>query len=249
MRIHIKNEKEINSMRKGGKILAEVLRETCKIAKPGVSTLELDDFAEALIRERGGIPGFKGYSDFPNTLCLGLNEIIVHGIPRADQILKEGDLLTIDCGVILDDLYTDAARTIAIGEVNEEKQKLLEIGAKTLKAGIKAAQPGVPVNNIGKAMNKIIKSAGFKVIYDLTGHGVGYRLHEAPVVLNYFEKGKSPILKPGMTIAIEPIFSTGSHYMETLEDGWTIVSQDLSPSIQIENTVLITEKGNEILTA
>ena len=248
MEIPIKTKEEIQAMREGGQILGYVLEETLKIAKPGISTLELDIFAENLIKEKGGKPAFKDYQGFPATLCTAIDEVIVHGIPNKDKILQEGDLLTIDCGVIWKKMYTDAARSIGIGQVSPEKQKLLDVSKEVLNEGIKLAQPGNHLNFIGKKIQEIVEKAGFYIIYDLTGHGIGKELHEKPVVLNYWEGQAGPILKTGMTLAIEPIFSAGTHKMKTLDDNWTIVTDDKSISVQEENTILITQNGPEILT-
>lgn len=247
MHIIIKTNSEIDLMRISGKILAEVLEKTCKRAAPGISTNELDIFAEELIRKRGGIPGFKGYHGFPKTLCTAINEIIVHGIPRKDEILKEGDLLTIDCGVIYKGLNTDAARSVGIGEISPQKSKLIKTAYMALDNAIKKALPNKHLNEIGKAIQETVENAGFHVIKDLTGHGVGKKLHEDPVILNYYEGNPGPILRPGMTLAIEPIFSIGTSEMETLEDNWTIVTKDRSCAVQVEHTILVTETGNEIL--
>lgn len=248
MSITIKNEEQIQAMREGGKILAEVLEEICKKAVPGVSTLELDHFAENFIREKGGIPGFKDYKGFPNTLCTCINEKIVHGIPQKDEILQEGDLFSVDCGVIFEGMNTDAARTVAIGEISEEKQKLLETAKETLAVATNIAKPNVHLNEIGKNIQKTVENAGYHVIFDLTGHGIGKNLHEDPVILNYWDGNPGPLLKPGMTLAIEPIFAIGTSQMKTLSDDWTLVTDDNSCSIQIENTILITQNGNEVLT-
>ncbi|NIA01769.1 MAG: type I methionyl aminopeptidase [Nitrospirae bacterium] len=248
MSITIKNEEQIQAMREGGKILAEVLEKTCEKAIAGVSTLELDHFAENFIRGKRGIPGFKNYKGFPNTLCTCLNEKIVHGIPRKDEILKEGDLFTVDCGVIYKGMNTDAARTIAIGKISEEKQKLLSVAKETLAVATNTAKPGVHLNEIGKNIQKIVEKAGYHIIHDLTGHGIGKNLHEDPVVLNYWDGNPGPLLKQGMTLAIEPIFAIGTSQMRTLSDNWTLVTEDNSCSIQIENTILITQNGNEVLT-
>lgn len=248
MAIIIKNEKEIQAMREGGKILAEVLVKTCEKAVPGVSTLELDHFAENFIREKGGIPGFKNYKGFPNTLCTCINEKIVHGIPQKDEILIEGDLFTVDCGVIYKGMNTDAARTVAVGEISAEKQKLLETAKETLAIAINTAKPGVHLNEIGKSIQKTVEKAGYHIIHDLTGHGIGKSLHEDPIILNYWDGNPGPLLEPGMTLAIEPIFAIGTSQMRTLRDKWTLVTEDNSCSIQVENTILITQNGNEVLT-
>ncbi|MBI4975314.1 type I methionyl aminopeptidase [Candidatus Peregrinibacteria bacterium] len=248
MAITIKTEEEILYMKIGGKILAEVLQEILKRAREGVSTYELDIFAEEFIRDKGGIPAFKGYHGFPATLCTAINEVIVHGIPKKDEFLKNGDLLTIDSGVIYKDLYTDAARSIGIGEISKEKERLLKTAKMALSRATDIAKPNTHLNEIGKIIEATVKKEGFHVIHNLTGHGVGRKLHEEPIVLNYWEGKSGPLLQPGMTLAIEPIFSAGTSEMETLKDNWTIVTVDRSTAVQEENTILITESGNEILT-
>ncbi|PIR55295.1 type I methionyl aminopeptidase [Candidatus Peregrinibacteria bacterium CG10_big_fil_rev_8_21_14_0_10_36_19] len=248
MAITIKTPEEIEIMRKAGKILATVLEEVCNKAKAGVSTKELDIFAEELIIKMGGKPAFKGFHNYPATLCTAIDSVIVHGIPRNDEILKEGDLFTADCGVILDGLYTDAARTIGIGEISPLKKRLIETAKTAFYKGVDAAKPGKKVSEISKAIEETINEANFKVIYDLTGHGIGRSLHEDPIVLNYYDGERGAQLKPGMTIAIEPIFAVSTHELKTLSDGWTIVTDDDSLAVQYENTVLITQTGAEILT-
>lgn len=248
MAIHYKTEAEIEIMRTGGRILSKVLEETCKLAKPGLSTYELDKFAENLILELGGKPGFKGFHGYPATLCCGLNDVVVHGIPRKDEILSEGDVLTIDCGVIYKEFNTDAARTIPIGKVDEKISDMIRIGEKTLTMAINMALPGTFTGEISKLIEREINRSGYKIIRDLTGHGIGRDLHEDPIILNYYDGNKGVKLKPGMTIAIEPIFSSGNGRIKTDKDGWTIRTADGSLAIQTENTIAISEKGNEILT-
>jgi len=246
IRITTKSEQE--AMRQGGAMLSKTLETVCAHAKAGISTWKLDKLAEKTIRDLGGEPGFKGYQGFPGTLCIAVNEIIVHGIPSKTEILKEGDLLTIDCGVKYKGMNTDAARSIGIGKISEEKQKLIEASKLALKKGIEAAKPGNYVGDISKAIAKVIDKYGFYVIHNLTGHGVGKHLHQDPIIINYWDGKKGAKLKAGMTLAIEPIFSVGSHEMLTLKDGWSIATDDGSCAVQYENTILITEKGNEILT-
>ena len=246
--ISIKTPAEIEIMRFGGKILADVLTETSELAKPGISTKELDDFAEKFIRDRGAEPAFKGYRGFPAALCTAINEVVVHGIPKKDEILKEGDLLTLDCGVLYKGFYTDAARTIPIGQVDNQKQRLIKTADMALEKAISMIREGIHVGALGRAIQDIIERAGFKVIYDLTGHGLGRTLHEEPTILNYYDGKPGPMLKAGMTIAIEPIFSVSSSKIKTLSDHWTIVTTDGSCAIQVENTVLVTQNGCEVLT-
>jgi methionyl aminopeptidase len=248
MAIPIKTEEEINIMREGGKILAEVLEVVTKEALHGISTYQLDQLAEALIRQRGASPSFKGYRGFPNALCTCPNEVIVHGIPRKNIILKEGDLFTVDCGVYYKGLHTDAARSIPIGKISKEKEHLLSTAKKALSQATDIIKPGIHLNEIGKTIQNVVEKEGFHIIYDLTGHGVGRKLHEEPIILNFWEGNPGPILKPGMTLAIEPIFSIGTSEMKTLEDNWTLVTVDNSCAVQIENTILVTQTGNEILT-
>lgn len=248
MPIIIKTQKEIESMRRGGKILAEVLEKTCEMAVPGISTLELDGFAEKFITEHKGLPSFKGYRGFPATLCTSINEEIVHGIPKKDRILKEGDLLTIDCGVTFEGLITDAARSIGIGAISKERERLIKTAHQTLSQAIDIIKPGIHVGKISRTIQDVIEKAGFHIIRDLTGHGVGRSLHESPVILNYYNGVPGAILEPGMTLAIEPIFSIGTSRMRTLSDKWTISTIDNSCAVQAENTVLVTAQGYEILT-
>lgn len=248
MDIPIKTEEEIKLMRKSGKILAEVLEECLEVAKAGVSTLQIDEFAEKLIKQKGGKPAFKGYQGYPATVCTAIDEVIVHGIPQANQILKEGDLLTIDCGVIYEGMYTDAARSKGIGKISPEKERLIKTAKEALSKAIDLAKPGIHLGQISKTIQETVEEAGFHIIRDLTGHGIGKKLHEEPVVLNYWD-GDGPILKTGMTLAIEPIFSIGTSQMKTLNDKWTLVTIDNSTAVQEENTILITRDGAEILTS
>mgnify|MGYP002633226311 CR=1 FL=1 len=247
-KIPIKNASEIANMRKSGQILAEALRAVCSAAKAGISTADLDKIAEEVILKAGGKPAFKGYHGFPATICSAVNEIIVHGIPSPKQILREGDLFTVDCGVIYNEMYSDAARSIGIGVISKEKNRLIETAKLALSRGIDAAQEGNYVGDISRVIDQTINEAGFKVIHDLTGHGLGYTLHEPPIIANYWNGSKGPKLLAGMTIAIEPIFAVSTHKMITLDDDWTIVTADNSCSVQEENTILITKNGPEVLT-
>ncbi len=248
MKASIKTPKEIDSMRKGGKILAETLDFVCSMAKPGISTFELDKMAEEFIRSKKAIPAFKGFHGFPATLCTCVNDVIVHGIPKQNEILKEGDILKIDCGVIFDGLYTDSARAITIGEGSDEKNRLIKTAKLALKRAISIVKAGTKTSEIGKIIEDTVEKEGFKIIYDLTGHGVGKTLHEPPVVFNYYNKKEDQTLKAGMTIAIEPIFSVSTHKMQTERDKWTITTVDGSDAVQVEHTILVKENGAEILT-
>lgn len=249
MAIPIKSPEQIERMRQGGKILAEALNLVLENAKEGISTWQLDQIAEDYLLSKGGKPGFKGYRGFPATLCTCINEEIVHGIPKKDKFLKDGDLFTFDCGNIFKGFYTDAARSLQIGTKTNQTNRLIKTAQKALKRAIKTARPGIKLQKISKVIQKTVENAGYHIIYDLTGHGVGKKLHEAPVIPNFTDKStNNPILQAGMTLAIEPIFAAGTSEMETLSDNWTLKTKDNSLAIQVEETILITQDGNEILT-
>lgn len=248
MAILIKTPEEINLMRHGGKILAEVLEKVCEMAHPGISTFELNEFAEKFIRNHGGIPSFKGYRGFPAALCTSINEEIVHGIPSENRILKEGDLLTIDCGVTFGGMITDAARSIGIGKISGEKERLIKTAYLALSKAIDTIKPGIHIGKISRVIQDTVEKEGFHIIRDLTGHGVGKSLHEAPTILNYFNGSPGPTLEPGMTLAIEPIFSAGTSRMKTMPDNWTLATIDGSCAVQAENTILVNDTECEILT-
>lgn len=248
MSVDPKNPAEIQSMRRGGKILAAILSELEAMVAPGVSTWDLEKRAEQLFEEHGVQPGFKGYHGYPAILCTSVNNEVVHSIPNK-QPMEKGDILSIDCGVILDGLNTDSAVAVVVGgETEPEVQKFVDCCIRALWAGIKQVKPGNRIGDIGHAIEKVVRDGGFKVVPELTGHGIGYKLHEPPYVYNYGKRGKGLALKPGMTIAIEPIIVMGSPKIETLNDEWTIVTKDDSLGIQHEHTVLVTETGYEVLT-
>ncbi|MFH1218584.1 MAG: type I methionyl aminopeptidase [Candidatus Peregrinibacteria bacterium] len=246
-RIIIKTEEEIQAMREGGKILANCLKETAKLAIPGASTLDLDLFAEKYIRDHNGTPSFKGYHGFPATLCTNVNSVVVHGIPKKDEILKEGDIISIDCGVIYKGLHTDSTVLVGVSNISDSKKKFISVAGEALAQAIATIKPGAFVGDISQAIEHQVTKNGYSVVTELTGHGVGRNLHESPVIPNRYE-GRGDELAPGMTLAIEPIFAMGSPKIETLRDKWTIVTLDNSPAAQIEHTVLVTESGYEILT-
>jgi methionyl aminopeptidase len=247
MKIYIKDKEEIQAMREGGKILGIVLAELEKMIAPGITTIELDTKAEALIREHGGVPSFKGYRGFRHTLCTSINEQVVHGIPGPVK-LKEGDILTVDCGVLYKGFHTDSAITKGVGEIDDLKRKFINTCGKALQKAIEAARPGIRVKQLSKIIQETIEKEGYSAIRDMVGHGVGQYLHEDPCVYNFVNNEPSPILQPGMTLAIEPIISMGDYHIKTLRDGWTTVTVDGSLAAQIEHTIVITEKGAEILT-
>jgi len=247
MKIGIKDEQDIKIMREGGKILGVILHEVGEKIEPGITGLELDYYAEQLMRRYGVEPSFKGYHGYPNVLCVNVNEQVVHGIP-SKKPLKSGDIVTLDCGIIYEKFHSDAAIAKGVGTISPELIKFLATAEKALKKGIEAARPGVRVRTISAAIQDTIEKNGYSVVRDLIGHGIGHRLHEDPPVPNFRDNDPGPILQPGMTICIEPIFNMGGFRVKTLKDGWTVVTADGSFSVQVEHTILITQKGSEILT-
>ncbi len=235
-------------MREGGQILGQVLAELKNITKPGITSLELDQFAEKKIIELGGLPAFKGYSGYTHTLCVNINDQVVHSIP-SKQLIHEGDLVSLDCGVLFGGLNTDAAVSVIAGKSNNLTIiKMLSTAEKSLQKGIEAAKLNSRTNQIGKAIEKIIQSAGFFVVNELSGHGIGKSVHEDPYILNFEEEELGPPLLEGMTIAIEPIFTNGDPRLKTLPDHWTTVTKSGGWAIQIEHTIAITKNGPEIIT-
>lgn len=251
--IYIKNAQEIDGIRKSCQIVAEVLRILGEMIKPGITTKMLDEVAENFIREKGGIPAFKGYSqagsfNFPSSICTSIDNEVVHGIPNNKE-LKEGQIISIDVGVQYKSYYGDAAKTFVVGKVSELKKKLLKVTEESLYRGINKAISGNRVVDISRAIQSYVEINGFSVVRELTGHGVGKYLHEDPSIPNYVVPGPSPKLRDGMTIAIEPMVNAGTYRVKTLKDGWTIVTEDDQPSAHFEHTVLITKNEPEILTA
>ncbi len=256
MPVKLKSKEEIAIMREGGKILATVVDAVMKKIKAGVSTMELNEFAEQMIKDHGAKPSFKNYktawasTPFPSALCISINEEVVHGIPKADRIIKSGDVIGIDCGLEYKGLYTDMAKT-KIVDRNKDKRaaQMVSITEEALTKGIKRIKPGRRLNEISKAIQDHIESHGFAVVRQLVGHGVGFAAHEEPQVPNYEDPqfGKL-ILKSGMTLAIEPMVTMGDWPVETLKDGWTIVTEDGSLSAHFEHTIAVTDRGYEILT-
>jgi len=247
--IQLKSTREIELMADGGKILAATVAMLRREVKAGMSTLDLDAMAESFIRShRGATPAFKGLYGFPGTLCTSINNEIVHGIPSKKRVLKEGDIISIDVGVGYEGYYTDSATTVAIGEVDEETRRLLEVTERSLQAGIAAAVPGNHLGDIGAAVQQVVEEAGFSVVRDLVGHGIGVEFHEEPQVPNYGKPKRREKLVPGLTIAIEPMVNVGAPATKTLPDRWTIVTLDGSLSAHFEHTVAITEDGPRVLT-
>jgi len=248
--ITIKSAREIETMREAGRILAATLALLARHVRDGVSTAELDRLAEDFIRSHDAArPSFKGLYDFPATLCTSINHEIVHGIPSPDRVLREGDIISIDCGVWLDGLHADSAVTIPVGAVDAETARLLRVTQEALEGGIEAAVVGNHVGDIGHAVQRIVEAAGFSVVRELVGHGIGTSFHEEPQIPNYGKPKRGPRLMPGMTLAIEPMVNVGGPEIRTLSDKWTVVTADGSLSAHFEHTVVIDKHGPRILTA
>lgn len=247
--VNVKSEREIQLMRAAGKTTAVILDAMCQAVRPGISTWDLDQIAVRMCKEAGVTPAFKGYSGFPACVCISVNEEVVHGIPSKSRMLKEGDIVGLDFGVIKDGWFGDTARSVAVGRVSPEAEKLLRVTQESLMKGIAEAKPGNRVFDIGHAVQTHAEAAGFSVVREFVGHGIGRALHEDPQVPNYGPKGKGMVLKAGMVIAIEPMINAGTPHVRVLKDGWTAVTTDRSLSAHFEHTVAITEKGPVILTA
>lgn len=247
MAITIKTENQIAKMRRAGQLLAKTEELIAKAIAPGVTTAYLDQLAEDYIRSQGGIPSFKGYGGFPATLCTSVNEEVVHGIP-GKRILKEGDILSVDMGCILEGYHGDMARTYAVGEISAEAKKLIEVTKQSFFEGIKFAKEGNHLNDIGSAIQKYVEENGFSVVRAYVGHGIGKELHEAPEIPNFRTLSKGAQLKKGMTLAIEPMVNVGDYNVRLLKDGWTTVTKDGKYAAHYENTILITDGTPEILT-
>lgn len=245
--IVLKRPDEIEKMRAAGRLVGQLLEEIGRRVRPGVTTRDLDRFAEEFIRRHGGVPSFKGYRGYPASICTSVNEQVVHGIP-ADRRLREGDILSVDVGVVLDGYHGDAARTFPVGEVDERARHLLEVTERALWAGIEQARAGNHVSDIGHAIQRVVEAAGLSVVREFVGHGIGRAMHEDPQVPNYGLPGRGPRLRPGMTLAIEPMVNEGASDVTILEDRWTAVTVDGSRSAHFEHTVAITEDGPVVLT-
>lgn len=246
--IYYKTPEEIELLRESNLLVSRTHAEVAKIIRPGIPTIRLDQLAETFIRDMGGIPGFKGYKDFPYTLCISVNEEVVHGMP-SHRVLKEGDVISIDCGVIKNEFYGDSAYTYCVGEVDKDVMKLLSVTKESLYKGIEKAIVG---NRMGDISYAIQEYAGRKhrygIVQELVGHGVGKKLHESPEVPNYGKKGSGIKLKKGLVIAIEPMINMGRRHIEELSDGWTIVTKDRKPSAHFEHTIAVQEGQADILS-
>jgi len=248
--IQLKSQREIEVMARGGHILAETVTLMEQSVRPGISTQDLDKIAEDFIRSHAGaVPSFKGLYNFPSSICTSINNEIVHGIPSRKRVLQEGDIVSVDVGVKYEGYHTDSATTVAVGEVPEESRRLLAITREALDAGVRAAMNGNHLGDIGAAVQDVVERAGFSVVRDLVGHGIGTGFHEEPQVPNYGKPSRGLRLVPGLTIAIEPMVNVGKPGIRTMPDKWTVVTVDGGRSAHFEHTVAITENGPRILTA
>jgi methionyl aminopeptidase len=249
--LRLKSSEEIARIRNAGRIVAEVLATVEKLVQPGVSTLELDAAAESIIRKAGAVPSFLGYGEppFPGSICASIDEEVVHGIPSANRILKEGQIISIDVGAYFEGYHADAARTFGVGTINADKAKLIRVTEDSFWAGFAQATVGNRIGDVSAAVQAVAEAQGYGVVRELTGHGVGRRLHEDPDLPNYGHAGRGLRLEVGLVLAMEPMINMGTRNIAILEDGWTIITKDRKPSAHYENTFAITEVGPVILTA
>lgn len=248
MSVTIKSEHEIELMREAGRILAIVHDELAKIIRPGISTLDIDRKGEEIIRSYDCIPSFLHYQGYPASICISLNDEVVHGIPDKKRILQEGDIISLDAGVIYKGYHSDSARTHAVGDISAEDKRLIDVTKQSFYEGIKFAKAGRHLFEISKAIQDYVEANGYSVVRDLVGHGIGKKLHEEPQVPNYKPIGRGMKLLPGMVLAIEPMVNAGAYDVWMLEDDWTVVTKDGTKSAHYENTVLITEGEPELLS-
>ncbi|HKL80502.1 MAG TPA: type I methionyl aminopeptidase [Mobilitalea sp.] len=248
MSISIKSEKEIELMRESGRILANVLEQVKGYVQPGISTLEIDRKCAEIIKGYHCIPSFLNYNGYPASICISVNDEVVHGIPSKDRILKDGDIVSLDCGVIYEGFHSDAARTVGVGEISKEARQLIEVTEQSFYEGIKFAREGHHLHEISEAVESYIEGFGYSAVRDLVGHGIGRNLHEEPQIPNFRQKRRGPKLEQGMTLAIEPMINIGRYDVAWLEDDWTVVTEDGSLSAHYENTILITEGEPQIFT-
>ena len=248
MAVTIKSPREIELMREAGRILAKTHEELAKNLRPGMSTWDIDHMGEEIIRSYGCIPSFKYYNVYPASICVSVNDEVVHGIPHKEHFLDEGDIVSLDAGVIYKGYHSDAARTYGIGQIDDDAKKLIEVTRQSFFEGIKFAKAGNHLNDISAAIQKYAESFGFGVVRDLVGHGIGSHLHEDPEIPNFARKRKGILLQPGMTLAIEPMITEGSYEVVWLDDDWTVMTEDGGWAAHYENTILITENEPEILS-
>ena len=248
MAIAIKTPQEIEKMRRSGAILRQVHQAVEQTVKPGATTMDMERVAEAKIRELGAKPAFKGYNDYPACLCTSVNNEVIHGIPSVKRVLQEGDIVSVDCGVILDGYYSDAAVTYPVGRISAQTRKLLDVTEASLEQAIQEVQVGSTLGDVGAAVQEMCEAEGFGVVRDFVGHGIGKSMHEDPQVPNYGKRGKGTKLKAGMVLAIEPMINAGGAEVKVLKDGWTAVTVDGSMSAHFEHTVAVTKDGPLVLT-
>ena len=246
--IYLKTAEEIELLRENNLLVSATLAEVGKYVRPGVSTLELDKLAEEFIRSHGAEPGFLGYGGFPNTLCMSVNEEVVHGIPSAKRILKEGDVLSVDCGTLMKGFYGDSAYTFAVGEIAPEVADLLRVTKEALYKGAMQAKAGNRVGDVSAAVQEHAESFGYGVVRELEGHGLGRKMHEDPGVPNYGARGRGPLLKEGMVICIEPMINMGTKAVVFEQDGWTVRTRDRKPAAHFEWAVAVRKSGPDVLT-
>ncbi|WP_019123517.1 type I methionyl aminopeptidase [Brevibacillus massiliensis] len=245
--IILKSRMELEIMREAGRIVALTHQELARAIKPGVTTKQLDELAETFIRSKGAVPSFKGYGGFPGSICASVNEELVHGIP-GKRVLNEGDIISLDIGAEFQGYHGDSAWTYAVGKVSEEAERLMRVTEESLYKGLEQARPDARLSDISHAIQVHAEAAGFSIVREYVGHGVGRDLHEDPQIPNYGPPGRGPRLKPGMVLAIEPMVNAGERYVRTLEDKWTVVTVDGKKCAHYEHTIAITEEGYEILT-
>ena len=248
MAVTIKSQHEIELMRESCKILAEVHAKLGEMIEPGISTWDIDAMGEKLIRSYGCVPNFLNYNGYPASICVSINDEVVHGIPSKERILMEGDIVSLDAGLIYKGYHSDAARTYPVGEVSQEAKQLIEVTRQSFFEGIKHARAGAHLHDISNAIDAYCSKFGYGVVRDLVGHGIGTSLHEDPQIPNFRQWRKGIRLQPGMTLAIEPMITLGTYKVGWLDDDWTVVTMDGSPAAHYENTILITEGEQEILT-
>ena len=246
--ISLKSDREIELMRKAGSVVAQILQELSGMVRPGVTTAELDKYAESRCKEMDVIPVFKGYHGFPGSVCISVNEEVVHGIPSPKKFLKEGDIVGLDFGVSYQGWFADSAITVPIGIISAKAQQLIDVTRESLNQGIEACREGNRLFDIGHMVQKYVEGFGYSVVREFVGHGIGRALHEDPQVPNFGPKGKGIPLKVGMVLAVEPMVNAGSHEVKILQDGWTAVTADRSLSAHFEHTIAITAQGPEVLT-
>ena len=248
MGISVKTEQEIQLMRESCRLLADVFRNLEQAVRPGMSTMEINILGDQLIRKHGCIPNFFHYNGYPASICVSVNDEVVHGIPRKNHILQEGDIVSLDAGLIYKGYHSDMARTFGVGQISPEAQQLIDVTRQSFFEGIKMAKAGNHLHEISNAIDAYIKTFGYGIVRDLVGHGIGKQLHESPQIPNFAQAKRGPKLRTGMTVAVEPMINMGRADVEWLDDDWTVVTADGSWSAHYENTILITEGDPEIMT-